>query len=206
MVSVQLMYQAIMVHTCTTQHSVHHTQLFYSHMVSVGQMFQPILVCLHHTASSISSQLSFCAPIPYTHKYTCMPTPKLHFQEQKSPKSGTQHIFRNTSSNISSHLWNKSSYQILQESHRAIYTVLLPYPFCAAENTCLPITLDYLPVQSFHNSTANYRVHKSVTFLVYGDKRPLLMVYFLNPYLTGAPLRKPLCDLSECFPLWEMGP
>ena len=102
MVSVQLMYQAIMVHTCTTQHSVHHTQLFYSHMVSVGQMFQPILVCLHHTASSISSQLSFCAPIPYTHKsahtyiHACPPQNcifrnKNHQNPEHSIFSGTHH-------------------------------------------------------------------------------------------------------------------
>ena len=29
----------------------------------------------------------------------------------------------------------------------------------------LPITLDCLPVKSFHNSTANFRVHASVNFL-----------------------------------------
>ena len=40
--------------------------------------------------------------------------------------------------------------------------------------------LDCLPVQSFHNSTANFRVHASITFLVNGDERPLLMVCFLK--------------------------
>ena len=36
------------------------------------------------------------------------------------------------------------------------------------------------PVQSFHNTTANFRVHASVAFLVNSDERPLLMVYFLK--------------------------
>ena len=40
--------------------------------------------------------------------------------------------------------------------------------------------LDCLPVQSFHKTTANFRVHASVTFLVNGGERPLLMVYFLE--------------------------
>ena len=44
----------------------------------------------------------------------------------------------------------------------------------------LPITLDCPPVQSFHNNTANFRVHASVTFLVNSDKRPLLMGCILN--------------------------
>ena len=43
---------------------------------------------------------------------------------------------------------------------------------------CLPITLDCPPVQSFHSTTANFKVHASVIFLVNGGKRPLLMVYF----------------------------
>ena len=37
-----------------------------------------------------------------------------------------------------------------------------------------------LPVQSFHNSTANFTVHTSVTFLINGDERPLLMGCFLK--------------------------
>ena len=45
---------------------------------------------------------------------------------------------------------------------------------------CLQITLNCLPVQSYHNSTANFRVHASVTFLVNGDERPLLMGCFLK--------------------------
>ena len=35
---------------------------------------------------------------------------------------------------------------------------------------CLLITLNCLPVQSFHTSTVNLRVHTSVTFLVNSDK------------------------------------
>ena len=37
-----------------------------------------------------------------------------------------------------------------------------------------------LPVQLFHNSAANFRVHASVNFLVYGDQRPLLKPCFLK--------------------------
>ena len=64
-----------------------------------------------------------------------MPTPKLRFQEQKSPKSGTQHNFpEHTTASVSPHYLNKSGYQIFRENHRAIYIVHLPYQFCAAEN------------------------------------------------------------------------
>ena len=37
-----------------------------------------------------------------------------------------------------------------------------------------------MPVKSFYNNTANCRVHASITFLVYGDERPLLVVCFLE--------------------------
>ena len=52
----------------------------------------------------------------------------------------------------------------------------------------MPITLDCLPVQSFHNTTANFTVHTSVTFLVNCGERPLLMVYLLKP-LEMSPFR-----------------
>ena len=44
----------------------------------------------------------------------------------------------------------------------------------------LPITLDCPPAQSFCNSTANFRVHTSVTYLINGHERPLLMGCFLK--------------------------
>ena len=44
----------------------------------------------------------------------------------------------------------------------------------------LPITLNCLPVQSLHNSTANFRAQATVTFLVNGDERPLLIECFLK--------------------------
>ena len=47
--------------------------------------------------------------------------PKLHSQEQKSPKSGTQYNFQEHISKRISHLWNKSGCQILPENHRANY-------------------------------------------------------------------------------------
>ena len=52
----------------------------------------------------------------------------------------------------------------------------------------MPIPLDCLPVQSFHNATANFRVHVSVIFLVNGGERPLLKVYFLK-HLEMSPFR-----------------
>ena len=47
---------------------------------------------------------------------------------------------------------------------------------------------DCPPVLSFHNSTANFRLHASVPFLVNGDIRPLLMVCFLK-HLEMSPFR-----------------
>ena len=72
-------------------------------------------------------------------------------------------------------LLNKFSYQILQENHRSVYIVHLPYQFHTSENIVSPSRSTLLPVKSFHNSSANFRVHASVTFLVNGDER-LLMV------------------------------
>ena len=108
-----------------------------------------------------------------------MPTPKLCFQEQNHQNLEHSIIFQNTSANVSPQLWNKSSYQILRENHRAIHCAP-PLPIPRSWERCLPITLDCPPVQSFHYSTANFRVHASVTFLINGDERPLLMVCFLK--------------------------
>ena len=58
------------------------------------------------------------------------------------------------------------------------YAPLLPIP--RSRERRLLIMLDCPSVQSFHNITANFRVHASVTFLVNGGERPLLMVYFLK--------------------------
>ena len=69
----------------------------------------------------------------------------------------------------------------------------------------LPITLNCPPVQSFHNSTANFRVHACVTFLVNGDKRPLLMGCFLkhlemSPFFWRWFCRCAINRLSHAFP------
>ena len=103
-----------------------------------------------------------------------MPTPKLGFQEQKSPKSRTQHNFRNTSAN-------------LPDFYRKItgQSTLCTSLADSAHLRTLPITLDYMPVQSFHNSSANFRVQTSGTFLTNDDERPLLMVYFLKRFETS---------------------
>ena len=44
---------------------------------------------------------------------------------------------------------------------------------------------DHLPVRSFHNNTPNFKVNVSVTFLVYGEERPLLMAFFLEHFGTS---------------------
>ena len=49
--------------------------------------------------------------------------------------------------------------------------------------------LDCPPVQSLHNTTANFRVQASVNSLVNGGERPLLMVYFLKR-LETSPFRR----------------
>ena len=89
-----------------------------------------------------------------------MPTPALDFQEPKSPKPGTRHDFQKY---ISKHIPAfMTSYKIWWENQTAIL-----HCYC-------------LPVQSFHNIPANFRIHASVTFLVYHDKRTLFMVFFLE--------------------------
>ena len=56
----------------------------------------------------------------------------------------------------------------------------LPYWFHAAENVVFANHVRCPPVQTFHYSTGNFRVHVSVTFLINGDERPLLMGCFLK--------------------------
>ena len=56
----------------------------------------------------------------------------------------------------------------------------LPYWFCAAENVVFAYHVRCPPVQTFHNSIGNFRVHGKVTFLANGDERPLLMGCFLK--------------------------
>ena len=60
------------------------------------------------------------------------------------------------------------------------YIVQLPYQFRAAENTVCWSCLTVLPVKSLQNSTANVRVHASVTLLVLSYARPFLIVFFLE--------------------------
>ena len=55
-----------------------------------------------------------------------------------------------------------------------------PLPMPCRWERCLPITLNCPPVRSYHSTTANFRVHESVAFLVNGGERPLLMVYFFK--------------------------
>ena len=68
----------------------------------------------------------------------------------------------------------------------------------------MPITLDCPPVQSFHNTTANFKVHASITFLVNGGARLLLMVYFLK-HLETSPFHwgrfcRCMIKTQPCFP------
>ena len=97
--------------------------------------------------------------------HTCLPH-KCVFRNKNDQHPEHSIIFRNTSGNISPHLYNNSSYQILWENHRAILHCAPPLPIPCSWEHCLPIMLDCPPVQSFNNSTENFRVHVSVTFLV----------------------------------------
>ena len=65
--------------------------------------------------------------------HTCLPRNCI-FRNKNHQNSEHSIIFRNASANVSQHLRNKSSYQILWENHGAIYIVHLPYQFCTAEN------------------------------------------------------------------------
>ena len=87
-------------------------------------------------------------------------------------------------------------HSIISETHQQIYQIFTgksqvslhcapPLPILRTWEHCLPITRDYMPVQSFHNSSANFRVQTSGTFLTNDDERPLLMVYFLKRFETS---------------------
>ena len=105
-----------------------------------------------------------------------MLTPKSRFQEQKSPKSRTQYNFqKHISKRISTFMK-----QIWLPDFMGKSQGNLPYWFHAAENAVFANQARCLPVQSFHNSPGTFRVHASVTFLVNGDNRPLLMGCFLK--------------------------
>ena len=107
--------------------------------------------------------------------------PKISLSGKKNhPNLEHSIVFRNTSAKVPPHLWNNSVYRILRENHTAILHNALPLKIPRSWEFCLLITLDYPPVQSFHNSAANFRVHTSVTFLVYGDERTLLIVCFFK--------------------------
>ena len=67
-------------------------------------------------------------------------------------------IFRNTSANVSPHLWNKSSCQILWENHRTIYLT----NSAQLRMLFLLIRLDCPSVQSFHNSSGNFKFQASL--------------------------------------------
>ena len=111
--------------------------------------------------------------------HTCLPQNCI-FRNKNHQNPEQSRVFRNTPANVSPHIWNNSCYQILWENHRAILQCAPPLPNQHRCEHCLLVKLDCLPVWSFHNSTANFKVHASVTFLVYGDERPLLMVCFLK--------------------------
>ena len=111
--------------------------------------------------------------------HTCQPH-KCVFSNKNHQNLECSIIFRNTSANISPHPWNNSSYQILWQNHRAILHSAPPLLIPRSWECCLPIMLDYPPVQSFDNNSVNFRVHASVIFLIYGDERQLSMVYFLK--------------------------
>ena len=76
---------------------------------------------VRHSAAEILETVSG-ESLPLTY----LPTPKLRFQEQKLPKSGTQHNFLE---HISKHFPAfMTGYQILWENHRAILQCAPPLP------------------------------------------------------------------------------
>ena len=78
------------------------------------------LFSTHKFTSLLKKKLFTTVLSPWDFSHAYMPTPKLYFQENhQNPEHSI--IIKNTSANISPHLWNKSGYQILQENHRAIY-------------------------------------------------------------------------------------
>ena len=124
--------------------------------------------------------------------YACLPQ-NCVFRNKNYQNLEHSTIFINTLANISPNLWNNSNCQIIWENHRAVLHCEPPLPIPRSPECCFPITLNCLPVQSFHNSTANFKVDASVTFLVYGDERPLLMVSFLKHLKTS-----PFCWRWSC--------
>ena len=96
------------------------------------------------------------------HRHTCLPQNCI-FRNKNHQNPEHSIIFQNTSANVSPHLCNTYSYQILQENQRAIHCAPPLSIRCSWEH-CLLITLNCPPVQSFHNNIANFRVHASVTF------------------------------------------
>ena len=109
----------------------------------------------------------------------------MHFQEQKSPKSGTQHNFPEHINKHIPTLKKKIWLPDFTGKSQGNQHCAPPLPIPHSWERCLPITLDCLPVQSFHNTTVNFRVHACVTFLVIGGERPLLVVYFLKSLETS---------------------
>ena len=85
--------------------------------------------------------------------HTCLPQ-NCFFRNKNHKNPEHSKIFRNTSANVSPYLWNKSSYQILWENHRAIFTVHLLYRFRTAEN---PVCRSHLTVCQFNHFTTLLR-------------------------------------------------
>ena len=78
----------------------------------------------HNTLHHANIQYTLCITHTHTHctlqTHTCLPQNcVLRNKNHQNPEHRI--IFRNTSANVSPHLWNKSSYQILQENRRAIH-------------------------------------------------------------------------------------
>ena len=116
--------------------------------------------------------------------HTCLPQNCI-FRNKNHQNPEHSITFKNTLANVSPHLLNKSGYQILQENHRAIYTVHLPCQFCTAENAVF--RSQSTVSQSIHFTTA-LRTSESTQvspFLSVAIERPFLMACFLKSLQTS---------------------
>ena len=105
--------------------------------------------------------------------------PKIAFSGTKITKIGTTAKFSGTHKQMYPHIYHKNPAS-------RFYGKSQGNTLCTSLTDSVQLRMlfaDYMrhpPVQSFHNSTANFRVHASVTFLINHDERSLLMVCFLT--------------------------
>ena len=114
-----------------------------------------------------------------SHYHTCLPQ-NCVFRNKNHQNPEHSIIFWNTSANVSPHLWKKIQLPDFMGKSQGILHCAPPIPILCSWERCLPIMFDCPPVQSFHNTTANFRVHASVTFSSTVAKDHFSWCTFLN--------------------------